>query len=121
MTKRLLRIATIAIGAAALTGAADGSWLRRVPANDHARVNPLTDAASAAEAGSHLYANSCAKCHGEHGQGKGSRPAVVREWEYVEGYAFVERAAGLGTVATGGVPAEHQHSREDTGNGSAWA
>jgi mono/diheme cytochrome c family protein len=79
MTKRLLRIATIAIGAAALTGAADGSWLRRVPANDHARVNPLTDAASAAEAGSHLYANSCAKCHGEHGQGKGSRPAVVSE------------------------------------------
>jgi mono/diheme cytochrome c family protein len=77
MTKRLLQIAVIAASAAVLMGAADGSWLRRVPANDHARVNPLADAASAAEAGSHLYANSCAKCHGEQGQGRGSRPALV--------------------------------------------
>lgn len=77
MTKRLFRISMIAAGAAMLMGAADGSWLRRVPANDHARVNPLTDAASAAEAGSHLYATSCAKCHGQQGQGKGSRPPVV--------------------------------------------
>jgi len=77
MTKRLLRVAMIATGAAALMGAADGSWLRRVPANDHGRVNPLPNPTSAAEAGSHLYATSCAKCHGEQGQGKGSRPAVV--------------------------------------------
>ena len=67
----------IGAGAAALMGAADGSWLRRVPAADHARLNPQADKAGAAEAGSHLYANDCAKCHGEQGQGKGARPAVV--------------------------------------------
>lgn len=77
MKKRVLQVVMIAAGAAMLMGAADGSWLRRVSAGDHARTSPLKDQAEAAEAGSHLYAESCAKCHGEQGQGKGSRPAVV--------------------------------------------
>ncbi len=75
--KRFLHVALVAAGAAALLGAADGSWLKRVPAVDHARVSPLAGQASAAEAGSHLYAESCAKCHGDRGQGKGSRPPLV--------------------------------------------
>ncbi len=61
----------------ALMGAADGSWLKRVSPADHARTSPLPDQKAAAEAGQHLYATSCAKCHGEQGQGRGSRPAVI--------------------------------------------
>lgn len=75
--KRLLQVVTVAVSAAVLMGAADGSWLRRVPAADHARTNPLADQSAAAQAGEHLYSASCAKCHGEQGQGKGSRPPVV--------------------------------------------
>ena len=75
--KRPLGIAAVVAAACLLMGAADGSWLRRVPAADRARANPLTETKSAAEAGAHLYANECARCHGTKGEGKGSRPAVV--------------------------------------------
>lgn len=75
--KRWMGGAAVVAGACLLMGAADGSWLRRVPAGDRAKVSPLTDQAAAAEAGSHLYANECARCHGVNGEGKGSRPAVV--------------------------------------------
>ena len=64
---------------AMLVGAADGSWLRRIPAADRARVNPLPDQAAAASAGSHIFANNCAKCHGDHAQGKSSRPPLVSD------------------------------------------
>jgi mono/diheme cytochrome c family protein len=77
VTRKFVSASTIAVAAAMLMGAADGSWLKRVPAADHARVSPLADKPEAAEAGGHLYANSCAKCHGTQGQGKGSRPPVV--------------------------------------------
>lgn len=60
-------------------GAADGSWLRRVSATDHNRTNPLADQKAAAEAGSHIYANECAHCHGAEAQGKGNRPALISE------------------------------------------
>ena len=75
--KRLMGCAGVLVSACALMGAADGSWLKRVPATDKARVSPLADQRAAAEAGSHLYANECARCHGANGEGKGSRPAVV--------------------------------------------
>jgi mono/diheme cytochrome c family protein len=75
--KRLMGGVTVLVGACLLMGAADGSWLKRVPAADKAKVSPLTDQAAAAEAGGHLYANECARCHGARGEGKGSRPAVV--------------------------------------------
>jgi mono/diheme cytochrome c family protein len=77
VTRKFVSASMIAVAAAMLMGAADGSWLRRVPAADHTRVSPLADKAVAAEAGGHLYGESCAKCHGAHGQGKGSRPPVV--------------------------------------------
>ena len=75
--KRLRLVAAIGAGTCLLMGAADGSWLRRVPAADHARTNPLTDQKAAAEAGSHVYAAECSHCHGEQAQGKGNRPALI--------------------------------------------
>jgi mono/diheme cytochrome c family protein len=77
--KRIASSVMLVAGAVMLMGAADGSWLRRVPAADRARVNPLTDQAAAAEAGAHLYANECSKCHGVSAEGKGSRPALVSD------------------------------------------
>jgi mono/diheme cytochrome c family protein len=74
--KRIALSVMMVTSAVMLMGAADGSWLRRVPAGDRARVNPLADQAGAAEAGGHLYENECSKCHGERAQGKGSRPAL---------------------------------------------
>ena len=77
--RRIASSVMLVAGAVMLMGAADGSWLRRVPAADRARVNPLTDQAAAAEAGAHLYANECSKCHGVSAEGKGSRPALVSD------------------------------------------
>ena len=75
--KRLAIVAVVSAGACLLMGAADGSWLRRVPAADHARTNPLTDQKTAAEAGSHVFEAECSHCHGEHAEGKGNRPALI--------------------------------------------
>ena len=77
--KRVASIGAIAVAACLLMGAADGSWLKRVPAADRARTNPLPDQQAAAQAGSHLYANECAKCHGERAQGKGNRPILISD------------------------------------------
>jgi mono/diheme cytochrome c family protein len=60
-------------------GAADGSWLKRVPAADKAKVNPLAGQKEAVEAGQHLYQTECAHCHGAHTEGKGNRPALISE------------------------------------------
>jgi mono/diheme cytochrome c family protein len=75
--KRLMGGAAVLVGACLLMGAADGSWLKRVPAADKARVSPLADQHAAAEAGAHLYTNECARCHGANAEGKGSRPSLV--------------------------------------------
>jgi mono/diheme cytochrome c family protein len=56
--------------------AANGSWLKKVPAADRARTNPLAGETSAAAAGRNLFRNNCAKCHGENADGKGSRPSL---------------------------------------------
>lgn len=65
-----------------LLGAADGAWLQRVPPADHARQNPFRgpqDAQQASAAGSQLFYNECAKCHGNDGMGKNGRPAVASD------------------------------------------
>jgi mono/diheme cytochrome c family protein len=59
-----------------LMAAANGAWLTRVPAADHAMANPLVGHPDAIAAGSALYRDNCAKCHGADGNGRGSRPPV---------------------------------------------
>ncbi len=58
---------------------ADGSWLKKVPQADRARVNPYAGQPEAAAAGANLFRNNCAKCHGENADGKGSRPSLKSE------------------------------------------
>jgi len=68
------------LGASAICfAAADGSWLKKVPQADRARVNPYAGQPEAAAAGENLFHNNCAKCHGADAQGKGSRPSLKSE------------------------------------------
>jgi mono/diheme cytochrome c family protein len=56
--------------------AANGAWLKKVPEADKAHVNPYAGNREAEAAGKNLFGNNCAKCHGDHAQGKGSRPTL---------------------------------------------
>jgi mono/diheme cytochrome c family protein len=79
MTKRIWVLAGVPLTIAAsllLMAAANGAWLKKVPAADHAMVNPVATHPDAVAGGSHLYQNNCAQCHGADGNGRGSRPAI---------------------------------------------
>lgn len=52
------------------------NWEKKVPAEDRGRPNPLASDAAAAGLGSKLYADKCAKCHGENGEGQGHHPSL---------------------------------------------
>ena len=65
------------VAASLMCFAADGSWLKKVPPQERQRVNPYTGHAGAVSEGRSLFEEHCAKCHGDHAQGKGSRPALV--------------------------------------------
>jgi len=62
--------------AAMCFAAADGSWLKKVPPAERARVNPYAGQSEAVAAGENLFRNNCAKCHGADAGGKGSRPSL---------------------------------------------
>jgi mono/diheme cytochrome c family protein len=64
--------ATVAAGQMGSTF--DGKWLHRVPDEDHARRNPLAGQAEAVAAGSRLFAENCAKCHGADALGRTHPP-----------------------------------------------
>src|SRR5277367_2869474 len=58
---------------------ADGSWLKKVPQADKARVNPYAGKPDAVAAGGNLFRNNCAKCYGVNAEGKGPRPSLKSE------------------------------------------
>jgi mono/diheme cytochrome c family protein len=79
MTKRIWALVYVPLTVAAiivLMAAANGAWLKKVPASIHAQVNPVAAQPDAIAAGSNLYQNNCAQCHGADGNGKGGRPPV---------------------------------------------
>ena len=79
--RKMCGAACAVLSAGLLMGAANGAWLHRVSAKDHARVNPLTTTPAAREkavkAGAQIYSNECAKCHGADGDGLHKRPRIV--------------------------------------------
>ena len=80
--KRVLGAGCVMMSAVLLMGAANGGWLERVSPADHARLNPLNNAAEsekAAAAGAHLFHQECSKCHGEDGLGRNGRPPVMSD------------------------------------------
>jgi len=76
----MLVIATVLFAFALLAfAAADGAWLARVPAQDHARTNPYQGQAEAVAAGKRIYEDHCRKCHGEDAEGTKKRPPLKSE------------------------------------------
>ncbi|HEX3351741.1 MAG TPA: c-type cytochrome [Terriglobales bacterium] len=56
--------------------AADTGWMKHISAADRARTNPYANQAEAIAGGSRLFADHCAKCHGEDALGRGKRPSL---------------------------------------------
>ena len=57
-------------------GAADGIWLKKVPAKDRERKNPYEGRTDAIAAGRLVYEEHCSKCHGENADGTNKRPSL---------------------------------------------
>jgi mono/diheme cytochrome c family protein len=66
---------------------ADGSWMQKVPPNDHSRVNPYAGQPAAITGGARLFADHCAKCHGADAMGRGKRPSLRSERVQVQATA----------------------------------
>lgn len=69
----------MAVGLAALAlcaFAAEGGWLKRVPAAARARQNPFASDPEAAGAGRKLFAEHCASCHGQNAEGTRRKPTL---------------------------------------------
>ncbi len=61
---------------AMICAAADDSWMKQVPDADRQRPNPYAGQSDASAAGSRLFADHCAKCHGADALGRGKRPSL---------------------------------------------
>lgn len=61
---------------AGLSFASESGWEKKVPEADRSRPNPTANDAGAVAAGGKLYAEKCAKCHGENAEGKGRHPSL---------------------------------------------
>jgi mono/diheme cytochrome c family protein len=75
ITKKWFRL-VLAMAALMCLAAADGSWLRDVPEADRKRANPFAGQADAVAAGGRLFADHCAKCHGDDAGGRRKRPSL---------------------------------------------
>jgi mono/diheme cytochrome c family protein len=58
---------------------ADGSWLKNVSPDYHAKANPYAGQPAAIAGGAKLFADHCAKCHGADALGRGKRPSLRSE------------------------------------------
>lgn len=67
----------IAFGASLALASSGARW-DRVPAKDHARVNPLAGKPGAAAAGALLYKDHCAQCHQADAAGDGKKKPSLK-------------------------------------------
>jgi mono/diheme cytochrome c family protein len=77
--KVIFALLLVALPAAVLFGAADGSWLKSVPARDHERASPYRDQPDAIAAGRRIFVDRCSHCHGENAEGTKKRPPLRSE------------------------------------------
>ncbi len=61
---------------AMMFGAADGSWMKNVPARDHDKVSPYRDQEDAIAAGRRIFVDRCSHCHGEDAEGTKKPPPL---------------------------------------------
>jgi mono/diheme cytochrome c family protein len=74
-----LRSAVLACALVGCMALADGSWLKKVPADYHSRTNPYAGQADAIAGGGKLFADHCAKCHGADALGTEKKPSLRSE------------------------------------------
>ena len=77
MTRRkTASVVAAVLSAALLCMAADSSWLEHVSPEDRKRTNPFASQQDAVAAGSKIFSDHCAKCHGADAQGRGKKPSL---------------------------------------------
>lgn len=59
--------------------AADGAWLKNVPAAEREKVNPYAGQKDAVLAGNRVFLDKCARCHGDDGTGRRKKPSLRTE------------------------------------------
>jgi mono/diheme cytochrome c family protein len=74
MKPRFLRV-WVLLAASACLGA-DTGWMKHISDADRARTNPYANQADAIAGGSRLFADHCAKCHGDDALGRGKKPSL---------------------------------------------
>jgi mono/diheme cytochrome c family protein len=74
-----VRVALCFLSLLLCMAAADGTWLKKVPADYHSKVNPLAGQPAAIAGGAVLFADRCARCHGEDATGRGKHPSLRSE------------------------------------------
>jgi mono/diheme cytochrome c family protein len=74
--KLALVLMLILVPAGFVLGAADGSWLKKVPVRDHEKANPYQGQPEAIAAGRRVFVDRCAQCHGEDAEGTKKRPSL---------------------------------------------
>ncbi len=74
-TKKL-RAALLACALFGCMALADGSWLKKVPAEYHTKTNPYAGQPDAVAGGAKLFADHCAKCHGADALGTRKKPSL---------------------------------------------
>jgi len=68
--RHLTVLLNLALVSGAFAAAGDGDWLHKVPVKDRTRPNPRADDRDASAAGSKIFAEHCAPCHGQEAEGK---------------------------------------------------
>lgn len=78
MMRRIAAVLCLLLGCTALLAAAEVNqdWLKRVPAAERTRVNPYGGHADAIAAGAKLFADHCARCHGDDLLGTNGKPSL---------------------------------------------
>jgi len=76
MNRHLLKVCMALIFSSLVARAASDSLFDRAPDSDRKRVNPYAHQSDAAAAGSRLFSDHCAKCHGADALGRGKKPSL---------------------------------------------
>ncbi len=76
MRRHLFPLILILVSLFLLVAASTGDWLSRVPEKDRQRANPMAAEPDAPLAGSKLFQQHCASCHGHDAEGSGKHPSL---------------------------------------------
>lgn len=76
MNRRALKLSAVVIFSALVCRAASDSLFERAPDSDRKKINPYASQTDAIAAGSRLFSDHCAKCHGTDALGRGKKPSL---------------------------------------------